>query len=102
MRRFAALAIAAFLLSAAGAEARTLHLRAARGLTATVAPGPAVRLAWRDRASGEFRWEVWRGTKRRVLRANATRLTDRTVRAGATYVYRVRPCRRARCGRSRT
>jgi hypothetical protein len=52
---------------------------------------------------GESRWEVWRGGRRRaVLKANAKRFTDRRVRVGTRYAYRVRPCRRARCARSAT
>jgi hypothetical protein len=62
-----------------------------------------VRLHWRDRARGETRWEVRRGAgKRHVLKRNRTSYTDRTVRAGHAYTYRVRPCRRSRCARWKT
>src|SRR4051794_6746156 len=84
------------------AEARAPRLRPATGVratAATVAGRPAIRLRWRDTARGETRWEVGRGPKRIVLRANRTSYTDRHVTAGARYRYRVRPCRRHRCTR---
>src|SRR4051812_11933481 len=84
------------------AEARAPRLRPATGVratAATVAGRPAIRLRWRDTARGETRWEVGRGPKRIVLRANRTSYTDRHVKAGTRYRYRVRPCRRHRCAR---
>jgi hypothetical protein len=86
-------------LLASSADAR---LRAPRKLTAaavTIGGRPAVRLHWRDTARGETRWEIRRGRRRVVLRANRTRYTDRHVIAGRRYRYRVRPCRRHRCAR---
>jgi hypothetical protein len=75
----------------------------ATALKATVGKGPVVRLHWRDRAHGETRWEVRRGGGRRhLLERNRTSYTDRTVRAGHTYTYRVRPCRKTRCARWKT
>jgi hypothetical protein len=101
-----ALALAGLLLVTATAQGRQVRLRAAASLhaaSARSAKGPIVRLSWRDRARGESRWEVWRGGRRRaVLKANTTRWTDRHVRVGTRYAYRVRPCRRSRCARSRT
>jgi hypothetical protein len=94
-------ALAGLLLLAPGAPAAARpHLRAAAALQAagvSGAKGPAVRLRWRDRARGETRWEVRRGTRRTTLRAGSTTYTDRHVAAGKTYTYRVRPCRRHRC-----
>jgi hypothetical protein len=87
------------LLLAAPAGAR---LRSVAKLTAT-AKGQAVRLAWTDRASGETRYEVRRtGLRLTKLGRNRTRFTDRTVRAGRTYRYSVRPCRGKRCAKART
>jgi hypothetical protein len=101
-----ALALIAVLLVAATASAREVRLRPAAALKAASArssKGPIVRLRWRDRAVGESRWEVWRGGRRRaVLKPNAKRFTDRRVRVGTRYAYRVRPCRRSRCARSAT
>jgi hypothetical protein len=98
-----ALALSGALVSGSSARARQAHLRPAATLKATTsaAPtGPVVRLRWRDRARGETRWEVLRRPRRTVLRANSTRFTDRHVRAGRTYSYVVRPCRRSRCARA--
>jgi hypothetical protein len=99
-----ALALTALLVVAATAHGREVRLRAAASLhaaSARSATGPIVRLRWRDRAVGESRWEVWRGGRRRaVLKANAKRFTDRRVRVGTRYAYRVRPCRRSRCAKS--
>src|SRR4051794_5698772 len=84
------------------AEARAPRLRPATGVratAATVAGRPAIRLRWRDTARGETRWEVGRGHERIVLRANRTSYTDRHVKVGTPYRYRVRPCRRRRCTR---
>jgi hypothetical protein len=101
--RCIALALAGLLVVVATADARQVRLRSAGSLRAAAArsAGKAVvRLHWRDRARGETRWEVLRGAKRKVLKANRTSYTDRTVRAGTTYTYRVRPCRRARCAKA--
>jgi hypothetical protein len=99
-----ALALTGLLLVTASAYGREVRLRPAASLhaaNATSSKGPIVRLRWRDRARGETRWEVWRGGRRRgVLKANSKRWTDRRVRMGTTYAYRVRPCRRLRCARS--
>ena len=99
-----ALALAGLLLVTATAAGRQVRLRPAASLHAANAAsskGPIVRLRWRDRARGETRWEVWRGGRRRaVLKANSARFTDRRVRVGTSYAYRVRPCRRARCAKS--
>ena len=57
----------------------------------------------RKTSKGETRWEVWRAARRRaVLKANRTHWTDRHVRVGSSYAYRVRPCRRSRCAKSVT
>ena len=101
--RAIALALAGVLLLGATAHARPARLRPATSLKAvtSVAPqGYVVKLRWRDRASGETRWEVLRRPRRTVLRTNSTRFTDRRVRAGRTYTYLVRPCRRSRCARA--
>src|SRR5207244_13030929 len=91
------------LLAVPAAARGDVRLRAPARPSATavtVAGKPAVRLRWRDTARGETRWEVRRGARRvAVLRANATRYTDRRVSAGARHRHRVRPCRRRRCGR---
>lgn len=102
MRRGLLALIAVVLLPAALAESREVRLRSPARLRAavvTTAGGPAVLLRWRDTARGETRWEVLRGRRRVVLRANSTRYTDRRVERGRRYRYRVRPCRRHRCAR---
>jgi hypothetical protein len=104
--RLLAVALVALLLPTTAASGREVRLRPAAALKAASArssKGPIVRLRWRDRAVGESRWEVWRGGRRRaLLKANAKRWTDRHVKVGARYAYRVRPCRRSRCARSAT
>jgi hypothetical protein len=85
------------LLLAAPAEAR---LRSVAHLTATP-KGAAVRLAWKDRATGETRYEVRRTGVRARLKRNRTTWTDRKVAAGRIYRYSVRPCRRSRCAPAR-
>jgi hypothetical protein len=102
MWRSVLISIAGVVLLAGVTEAQAASLRAPRRLTATavaVSGRPAVRLRWSDAAHGETRWEVLRGHRRVVLRANRTHYTDRHVTAGAHYRYRVRACRRHRCGR---
>ncbi len=103
-RPIAVAVTAGALLLAPSAQARQVRLRSAASLHAVAARSagkPVVKLRWRDRSRGETRWEVLRGGKRRrVLKANSTHMTDRTVRAGRTYRYRVRACRRARCARA--
>jgi hypothetical protein len=98
------IAVAAGLLALpVTAQARQVRLRSAASLHATAARSKGksvVKLRWRDRARGETRWEVLRATHRRILKANSTHMTDRTVRAGHTYRYRVRPCRRKRCAKA--
>ncbi len=86
------------LLLASPADAR---LRSVAHLTAT-AKGQAVRLAWKDRASGETRYEVRRTGLRATLKRNRTSYTDRKVKAGKTYRYSVRPCRARQCAKART
>jgi hypothetical protein len=81
------------LLLAPPAEAR---LHSVGGLTAT-ARGETVRLAWKDRSTGESRYEVRRNGLLVRLGRNRTSYTDRGVRAGYRYRYRVRACRGARC-----
>jgi hypothetical protein len=102
--RFLALAAVGILTLAGTADARVVRLRSATKLRAAAARAggrPVVRLHWRDRSRGETRWEVARlGVKRRKLKANRTSYTDRTVRAGRTYTYRVRSCRGKRCAKS--
>jgi hypothetical protein len=91
-------ALAAVLLIAAPADAR---LRAVTKLKA-VAKGDAVRLTWKDRATGESRYEVRRtGLSARVAR-NRTTYTDRKAKAGTRYRYSVRACRGKRCAKART
>jgi hypothetical protein len=95
-----ALALVGAMLLGPAAHARPARLRPAVSLKAATsyAPrGPVVTLRWRDRASGETRWEVLGRGGKTVLRAGSTRFTDRHVREGRTYTYRVRPCRRSRC-----
>src|SRR5437762_1206728 len=102
MWRSVLVSIAGVVLLAGVTEAQAASLRAPRRLTATavsVSGRPAVRLRWRDAARGETRWEVLRGRRRVILRAGRTHYTDRRVTAGARYRYRVRACRRHRCGR---
>jgi hypothetical protein len=96
--RFLLVALLGLLLAASPAQAR---LRAVGHLTATLTR-PAVRLHWKDRATGETRYEVRRAGLRARLRRNRTAYTDRRVRPGATYRYSVRACRRGRCARSRS
>src|SRR5213592_4601755 len=87
MRRGLLALIAVVLLPAALAESREVRLRSPARLRAavvTTAGGPAVLLRWRDTARGETRWEVLRGRRRVVLRANSTRYTDRRVSSAAT------------------
>ncbi|HEY6892035.1 MAG TPA: hypothetical protein VI300_29805 [Solirubrobacter sp.] len=94
---FAALGVVLFLAAPADAA----QLRSVSQLKATAA-GASVRLTWKDRASGETRYEVRRaGLHARVAR-NATRYTDRKAKAGKRYRYSVRPCRGKRCGAART
>ena len=102
MSRTILVALAAASLLGGTATARAPRLKpatAVRASAATVAGRPVIRLRWRDRARGETRWEVARGRRRVVLRANRTAYTDRRVTAGTRYRYRVRPCRRHRCAR---
>src|SRR3954451_10522373 len=92
-------ALAAVLLLAAPADAA--RLRGVTKLKATAA-GDGVRLTWKDRATGETRYEIRRrGLHARVAR-NASRYTDRAAKAGRTYRYSVRPCRGRLCAPERT
>ena len=86
------------LLLAAPAEAR---LRPAAKLTAK-AGASTVRLAWKDRARGETRYEVRRRGRKVRLRANRKTWTDRRVAPATRYRYTVRPCKRRRCARGRS
>jgi len=95
MRIFVATA-GLLLLLAAPADAR---LRSVAKLTAT-AKGGTVRLAWKDRATGETRYEIRRPGLHVKLRRNRTSWTDRKVKAGKTYRYSVRPCRGSRCAKA--
>ena len=91
--------LGAVLLVAAPAEAA--RLRPVAKLKAT-AKGTSVKLTWKDRASGETRYEVRRaGLSVRVAR-NRMSYTDRKAKAGKAYRYRVRPCRGKRCATART
>jgi len=58
-------------------------------------------VTWKDRASGETRYEVRRTGLTVRLKRNRTSFTDRKVRRGKTYRYRVRACRRSRCAKSK-
>jgi hypothetical protein len=91
-------ALAAVLLTAAPAEAR---LRTVTKLKA-VAKADAVRLTWKDRSSGETRYEVRRTGMRARIARNRTAYTDRKAKAGTRYRWSVRPCRRSRCAKART
>jgi hypothetical protein len=85
------------LLAVTPAEAR---LRSVSKLTA--APkGNAVRLHWKDRSTGETRYEVRRTGLRARIRRNRTSYTDRKVKPGTLYRYSVRACRRHRCAKAR-
>nr|WP_053225869.1 hypothetical protein [Solirubrobacter soli] len=96
MRVFVA-AAAAVLLLAAPAEAR---LRPVSALKAT-AKGASVKLTWKDRATGETRYEVRRaGLSARVGR-NRTSYVDKRAKAGTAYRYSVRACRGKRCATAR-
>jgi hypothetical protein len=81
-----------------GAAVRLSAPTALRATATGTVAHPAVRLTWRDRARGETRWEVRRGTRRVLLKANAIAYTDRHVVRGHAYRYHVRACRRRRCG----
>jgi hypothetical protein len=85
------------LLAAAPAEAR---LRTVSKLTATP-KGNTVRLHWKDRSTGETRYEIRRQGLRARIRRNRTSYTDRKVRLGTLYRYTVRACRRHRCAKAR-
>lgn len=95
MRIFVATA-GLLLLLASPADAR---LRSVAKLTAT-AKGETVRLAWKDRARGETRYEIRRAGLRVKLKRNRTSWTDRKVKAGKTYRYSVRPCRGRHCAKA--
>jgi hypothetical protein len=95
MRIFVATA-GLLLLLAAPADAR---LRSVAKLTAS-AKGETVRLSWKDRATGETRYEIRRPGLRVKLKRNRTSWTDRKVKAGKTYRYSVRPCRGAHCAKA--
>src|SRR4051794_34593125 len=92
------LALAAFLLLTAPADA---GLRSV-GKLAAVAKDGSVRLTWKDRATGETRYEIRRsGLQARIAR-NRTAYTDRKAKAGTAYRYSVRPCRGSHCAQART
>lgn len=98
MRVFVA-ALGAVLLLAAPADAA--RLRPVGALKAT-AKGASVKLTWKDRATGETRYEVRRaGLTARVAR-NRTSYTDRKAKAGKRYRYSVRACRGKRCATARS
>jgi hypothetical protein len=91
--------LGAVLLLAAPAEAA--RLRSVTKLKAT-AVGANVRLSWKDRATGETRYEVRRSGLRARAARNASRYTDRKAKAGKAYRYSVRPCRGSRCATARS
>jgi hypothetical protein len=108
LTRWTVLAVVLAVATAPLAHARAtppLRLRAAASLRAATVSSKAITLRWRDRARGETRWEVRRGSARakkvHVRGAQATSYTDRSVAAGKTYTYYVRPCRRHACGASK-
>jgi hypothetical protein len=84
------------LLLAAPSQAK---LRTASRLHAT-ATASAVKLTWRDRSTGETRYEVRRAGLHARLKRNRTSYTDRRVKAGASYRYSVRACRGRHCARA--
>ncbi|MDP9293449.1 MAG: hypothetical protein M3O90_03335, partial [Actinomycetota bacterium] len=86
------------LLLVAPAEAR---LRPVAKLSAK-AGASGVRLAWKDRARGETRYEVRRRGRKVRLKANRKAWTDRRAAPATRYRYTVRPCRRRRCARGRS
>src|SRR4051812_44673236 len=97
--RVLVLAAAAVLLLAAPAQAARLR---PVGALKAAASGAGVKVTWKDRASGETRYEVRRaGLSVRVAR-NRTRYTDRKAKAGKAYRYSVRACRAKRCAKART
>jgi hypothetical protein len=70
-----------------------LHVRARASTTIT--------LAWRDRARGESRYEIRRGSRLlRRLHAGATSARLRGLHPGRSYRFRVRACAHTRCGRA--
>jgi hypothetical protein len=97
--KIAVAVLGAVLLLAAPADAA--RLRSVTSLKAS-AKGSTVRLTWKDRASGETRFEIRRsGLSTRVGR-NRTSYIDRKAKAGRAYRYRVRPCKGKRCATART
>ncbi|MEA2135825.1 MAG: hypothetical protein QOC68_3734 [Solirubrobacteraceae bacterium] len=86
------------LLLAAPAEAR---LRPVAKLTAKAGTS-GVRLAWKDRARGETRYEVRRRGRRARLKANRRTWTDHRAAPATRYRYTVRACRRRHCARGRS
>jgi hypothetical protein len=98
--KIAVAVLGAVVLNAAP-PADAARLRSVTSLKAS-AKSDSVRLSWKDRATGETRYEVRRsGLSVRVAR-NRTSYTDRKAKPGKGYRYSVRPCRGKRCATART
>jgi hypothetical protein len=96
--RYLVVTVALLAFAASPAEAR---LRTVSKLHATVLGG-TVRLHWKDRSTGETRYEVRRAGLKARLKRNRTSYRDGKVKRGTSYRYRVRACRRTRCAKSKT
>ena len=96
--RLLVIAVGVAVMAAAPAEAR---LRTPNHLKAAAKPD-SVRLTWKDRAHGETRYEVLRRGRKVRLRRGRKSWTDRKVAPATAYRFRVRPCKRKRCARSRS
>jgi hypothetical protein len=96
--RYLLVTVALLAFAASPAEAR---LRTVSKLRATVLGG-TVRLHWKDRSTGETRYEVRRAGLKARLKRNRTSYRDRKVKRGTSYRYRVSACRRTRCAKSKT
>jgi hypothetical protein len=90
--------VALIAFAASPAEGR---LRTVSKLHATVL-GETVRLHWKDRSTGETRYEVRRTGLKARLKRNRTSYTDRKIKRGTAYSYRVRACRHTRCAKSKS
>jgi hypothetical protein len=96
--RTLATTVGLFLLLASPSQAK---LRVVTHLKATPATS-GVRLTWRDRSTGETRYEVRRAGLHVKLGRNRASYTDRKVKPGAKYRYSVRPCRGSHCAKALT
>jgi hypothetical protein len=92
--------VAALVLTLALASCAQARLRAPAKLHAK-AGVTTVKLTWRDRSKGETRYEIRRKGRKVRLKRNRHRFVDRRVKPATRYRYRVRACRRKRCGRAR-